>query len=236
MSTPLRSTSSRRKAFTLIELLVVIAIIAILAAILFPAFARARENARRASCGSNFKQMMLGVVQYTQDFDERLPNVSDNTATTAVAGNWTSYSGTPVVFEPSKGSIYPYLKSAQIYVCPSDSRGQTQGQSYAINSCLNPDAPDATSRLRAGRSIAAFEETTKWMTLGEEGNPLNASASTDDAFLFINTNDFTSRHLDGSNIAFLDGHVKWFRVEKIKSDRFQTGGITPVSVAAGACF
>ena len=234
MSTPLRVTSSRQKAFTLIELLVVIAIIAILAAILFPAFARARENARKTSCLSNLKQLGLGFMQYTQDYDERLPNVSDNTATTPVLGNWTSYSGTPVVFDPSKGSIFPYIKSTQIFVCPSDSKGQTQGQSYAINSCLNPDAQDA-NKLRPGRSIAAFDETAKWMTLGEEGDPLDNSKSTDDAFLYVNNNDFTKRHLEGSNVAFLDGHVKWFRVEKIKSDHYQTGGITPVSVAAGAC-
>ncbi|RYG68462.1 DUF1559 domain-containing protein, partial [bacterium] len=62
-----------RKAFTLIELLVVIAIIAILAAILFPVFGRARENARRASCLSNHKQIMLGTIQYSQDYDEKYP-------------------------------------------------------------------------------------------------------------------------------------------------------------------
>ena len=65
--------SHQSKGFTLIELLVVIAIIAILAAILFPVFARARENARRASCQSNEKNLMLSVMQYTQDYDERMP-------------------------------------------------------------------------------------------------------------------------------------------------------------------
>ena len=102
-----RGTPSRGKSgFTLIELLVVIAIIAILAAILFPVFARARENARRASCQSNLKQIALGIKQYTQDYDERFP--------LAISG----------------GSVYgwadavqPYLKSTQIYQCPSETIG-----------------------------------------------------------------------------------------------------------------
>src|SRR5688500_3211019 len=74
MFNPVRRNAVRKnRAFTLIELLVVIAIIAILAAILFPVFARARENARRASCQSNLKQIGLGVMQYVQDYDERYP-------------------------------------------------------------------------------------------------------------------------------------------------------------------
>jgi prepilin-type N-terminal cleavage/methylation domain-containing protein len=86
------STYSRKstRGFTLIELLVVIAIIAILAAILFPVFARARENARRASCQSNLKQIALGVFQYTQDFDEKFPRQGDDiTLISAPAANTT---------------------------------------------------------------------------------------------------------------------------------------------------
>ena len=71
-----RAGDTRKKfGFTLIELLVVFAIIAILAAILFPVFARARENARRASCQSNLKQIGLGIMQYTQDYDEKMPRM-----------------------------------------------------------------------------------------------------------------------------------------------------------------
>src|SRR5438045_9113804 len=94
----------KRFGFTLIELLVVIAIIAILAAILFPVFARARENARRASCQSNMKQMGLGLLQYTQDYDEMLP-FGNGGASSAVG--WA-------------GQMYPYVKSTQLYKCPND--------------------------------------------------------------------------------------------------------------------
>jgi len=101
----------------LIELLVVIAIIAILAAILFPVFARARENARRASCQSNLKQVGLGILQYTQDYDEAFPNTVSN-------GN--NYYGWVQLMQP-------YIKSYQLFQCPSEpTAGSTQiSQSYA---------------------------------------------------------------------------------------------------------
>src|SRR4028118_1248712 len=98
-----------RKGFTLIELLVVIAIIAILAAILFPVFARARENARRASCQSNLKQIGLGVMQYTQDYDELMPRPWYGTSATDTDPKWVDV-------------IQPYVKSTQLFTCPSDSQ------------------------------------------------------------------------------------------------------------------
>ena len=102
-------------AFTLIETLVVIAIIAILAAILFPVFARARENARRSACQSNVKQILLGITQYTQDYDERFPlqTFAENAPGAALgAGN----EGENVVWNQT---VQPYLKSIQIFRCPS---------------------------------------------------------------------------------------------------------------------
>ncbi len=113
-----KSLSSRphlnsRSGFTLIELLVVIAIIAILAAILFPVFGRARENARRSSCMSNLKQIGLGVMQYVQDYDEKYPQAYYYPNNNSSAGGYAQWSGT----------TQPYLKSEQIFVCPSDAGG-----------------------------------------------------------------------------------------------------------------
>lgn len=98
---------TKKEGFTLIELLVVIAIIALLAAILFPVFARARENARRTACQSNLKQIGLGIMQYTQDYDERLPT-DWNFGAADEASNWMA-------------RINPYVKSTQLFVCPSNS-------------------------------------------------------------------------------------------------------------------
>jgi prepilin-type N-terminal cleavage/methylation domain-containing protein len=138
-----RNTKRQAPGFTLIELLVVIAIIAILAAILFPVFARARENARRASCASNLKQLGLAFIQYAQDYDERLPNATDGTAGVDLMGGWMFYKFFPAntstsrQFYPAQGGIFPYTKNEQIYICPSDTVAQTTGNSYSINYCTS---------------------------------------------------------------------------------------------------
>ncbi|RYG65392.1 DUF1559 domain-containing protein, partial [bacterium] len=155
------STIRQQRGFTLIELLVVIAIIAILAAILFPVFGRARENARRSSCQSNLKQIGLGIMQYVQDYDERLPGATDGTGGVSQFGGWMYYDvfGRPATFRPANGSIFPYIKSTQIFVCPSDSTGQTAGNSYAINSCLVDRVATAVApfKFKPGLSSAQFE-------------------------------------------------------------------------------
>ena len=104
-----------KKAFTLIELLVVIAIIAILAAILFPVFGRARENARRSSCQSNLKQIGLGILQYSQDYDEKL--VQANYDNQGGGGGFASNITTDYKW---MDAIYPYTKGQQVFSCLSD--------------------------------------------------------------------------------------------------------------------
>lgn len=110
------SLKARTSGFTLIELLVVIAIIAILAAILFPVFARARENARRTSCLSNLKQIGLGIMQYSQDYDEKLVAYGYSYNNTPYAASNPSPAATNYKW---MDAIYPYVKSEQVFNCPS---------------------------------------------------------------------------------------------------------------------
>ncbi len=104
---PVAHRASTRRAFTLIELLVVIAIIALLAAILFPVFARARENARKSSCSNNLKQIGLGLMQYQQDFDGYYPGSEQ-----VIDANPTRRMSWPSI-------MLPYIKNGQVFVCPS---------------------------------------------------------------------------------------------------------------------
>jgi len=177
---------SRRRGFTLIELLVVIAIIAILAAILFPVFAQAREKARASTCLSNEKQLTLGVMQYVQDYDECMPLSEFYTPST---GLWSGASVTTPssVFghTPTRdcfwsNSIQPYLKNTQVMLCPSAARERSDvfgvtraaalGYAYSVtyNGYLN-QWPIAGSPAPAG--VILFSEG-----LGKANMPRYANA------------------------------------------------------------
>ncbi len=187
--------SSIRSAFTLIELLVVIAIIAILAAILFPVFARARENARRSSCQSNLKQIGLGVLQYTQDYDEKYPQVLQGSE------NWRSV-------------VQPYLKSGagQLFACPSNS-DQNQFSYAAVSSRWDRSA----GIMRWG----IYPENSGPLSLAAVASPSTLIAIVEtrrgDPQLNVNTDDsgvdeaLFAGHLGTSNYLFADGHVKSLR-------------------------
>ena len=158
-------TSSRnRSGFTLIELLVVIAIIAILAAILFPVFAKVREKARQTTCLSNEKQMGLAFTQYTQDNDETFP----------VNGGLTAGQNGPTLGMGWAGQIYPYVKSTGAYNCPDDATGvhvnggvTAYPVSYAANlSMLRTDGGSNTDP-HLGPSIAVLAAPAKTVLLSE---------------------------------------------------------------------
>lgn len=227
------------RAFTLIELLVVIAIIAILAAILFPTFAKVRENARRAACLSNLKQLAMAFTQYTQDNDERMPGATDGgNGGAGVSGGWMffrTFNGTPApgAFDPAQGGLYSYVKSKAVYVCPDDSPGQSAGDSYAINSCVT----DTHTGLQPnpGRALAAFDAPASFALLTEEafsnGSPFDGpdgGTSTDDGILWYvdPTNALSTRHNGGSDIAFIDGHVKWYRPAVLDAQFLRSGGVS----------
>jgi prepilin-type N-terminal cleavage/methylation domain-containing protein/prepilin-type processing-associated H-X9-DG protein len=184
----------RKSGFTLIELLVVIAIIAILAAILFPVFARAREKARQASCLSNLKQIALGVMMYAQDFDELLPYYQ---RPFGVA--WYD-------------DLQPYLKNRGITVCPSkrdwNPSHATHKTGYGLNETVFPSglgSPTPPASVSLAQIYAPSE------TIGgadkNQGNAYIVGTSFSGSVAWPYNVD--TRHNDGANFFFLDGHAKW---------------------------
>ncbi|MCE5241424.1 DUF1559 domain-containing protein [bacterium] len=216
-----------RRGFTLIELLVVIAIIAILAAILFPVFAKAREKARQTSCLNNIKQLTLGFLQYVQDYDERFPDDS------FIPGMPQGSQGVNVCWWRFK--IQPYIKNWQVFACPSgetnrdwSSSVNTQGQgSYGYDS--------ATSGGLGGVSLGSLSTPAARILVSDARHwglascwPGNAAYPTYNSSEWVapncganaqaHWNERSSRHNGGSNVGFVDGHAKWLPAQKIIGD------------------
>lgn len=230
------SKACGRAAFTLIELLVVIAIIAILAAILFPVFARARENARRSSCQSNMKQIGLGFAQYTQDYDEKYPIAVAYDRPTGMPRTWDS------ILSSYTGVRAEYGRSPLIFQCPSDSlsgfNGQTSPRTYVMNFIYEAFTKDTSGAGFAGpyreggggnlyvegKAMSAIPDVAGTIMVAEAPN--RDSYTGNDAWVTtgwpddqINGNSShpglgRTLHFDGYNYLFADGHVKFLRPER----------------------
>jgi prepilin-type N-terminal cleavage/methylation domain-containing protein/prepilin-type processing-associated H-X9-DG protein len=187
-----------RRGFTLIELLVVIAIIAILASILFPVFARAREKARQASCQSNEKQMALAIIMYSSDNDETYPF-----AVNAANSTW-------------RMAALPYIRNRQIFQCPSYRPAtmfdgnvlvdSAQNGGYGMNDVHANDSP-------SGAAEGAVQATACTILITEMDGPAVTAQSQAAGYKRADITGSLAgvRHNDGCNYAFCDGHVKWLK-------------------------
>jgi prepilin-type N-terminal cleavage/methylation domain-containing protein/prepilin-type processing-associated H-X9-DG protein len=218
----------RRKGFTLIELLVVIAIIAILAAILFPVFARAREKARQTSCLSNIKQLSLGLQMYAQDYDGMAFASCDCPGPPLVSRY--QHEGNAVALS----YVYPYVKNDQIYHCPSvDQRncGGTplfcEGYGQVVANSI------AGSMVGSGKNLDRFAgDNSKGpagvIIISESNNPFlwDWASPTND---LDGTGSLWGRldpvHNEGMNCGYIDGHAKWQKKAALNTADF--GAVLP---------
>ncbi|NLO06015.1 MAG: prepilin-type N-terminal cleavage/methylation domain-containing protein [candidate division WS1 bacterium] len=193
-----------RRGFTLIELLVVIAIIAILAAILFPVFARAREKARQSSCLSNVRQLSTAILMYVQDYDERFPG--HRCCVRSGFGYWYQL-------------IEPYTKNAGIFTCPSDP-ATSLGYGY------NGAGTTADNALGWRYATSSGVAPNQWAPLiGKVRQPSlmimiadQAGNSTGDMSARTGSYTVAPRHNEGCNVGHVDGHAKWYKASVLMSN------------------
>ncbi|RYG22614.1 prepilin-type N-terminal cleavage/methylation domain-containing protein [bacterium] len=203
-----------RRGFTLIELLVVIAIIAILAALLFPVFARAKNAAKDAVTISNLKQLGAAFALYTADYDDVLPPVTDGLGGTSREGGWTFYTefgrGDAGRFDPPRGALFPYVKSAEVFKCPLDGDANGSKLSFAYNGCLIAP-PFDPGGFNPSLSATTVNDPAGMMLLGEEG--VGGQNGTNDGFFNPETDFFSQWHAGGTALLFIDSHTKIRRVQ-----------------------
>ena len=198
----------RRTGFTLIELLVVIAIIAILAAILFPVFARAREKARQTSCLSNVKQIMVSVHMYAQDYDEVLP----------IASHWSTAAGT-VVWDQS---LQPYAANQQIFICPSERNKQHARElGYGWNYTeFGYQHSSGALQYNYSTPLGEIESPAETILLGDNEDANARDNTSGERFLYRRNTAvptlLPTKHNGGGNMGLCDGHAKWFATPELQ--------------------
>jgi len=221
-----------RRGFTLIELLVVIAIIAILAAILFPVFARAREKARQAACGSNTRQLILAAMMYVQDYDERFP---DDDYITGMQGACI----TPPCYNECwwRFKIQPYVKNWNLFNCPSGyftdagSPWIQYTDEYGVNGNITGRGVHlAMAQIQRPAEVAYVGDSCHWLWTVCNGLPLaypnprinNLPGKNNGTCGLIPAPDSVrqqlTRHNGGSNVGFADGHAKWRNARDIETN------------------
>ncbi|NLC56989.1 MAG: DUF1559 domain-containing protein [Armatimonadetes bacterium] len=219
----------RRKGagFTLIELLVVIAIIAILAAILFPVFARARENARKSSCQSNVKQLAQGVMMYAQDYDETLLDHCGQTSGICWAAG-----------------IFPYIKNVDVYYCPSSGFsksdyvfGRYRSADLSAMFDFNPPLPRSyawnllidnlrLSQIDKPAQVVCIADSDGFGYMAPTHSCIGFTSFGATAACAAEYAHMQPRHMDGMILAFVDGHVKWYTAQAILAG-FRNGTLLP---------
>jgi len=233
---------AQRPGFTLIELLVVIAIISILAAILFPVFARARESARRTSCLSNLKQIGLGIMMYVQDYDEIYPRtVQKNDQVLDIPGlQRVSFSDSDAWLWYTM--IYPYVKSVQVYRCPSAPVVGTYptygnyGANYYVMTYHSTapvnmaavEAPATTYMLLDGGGYTMSPSRVRGPDKGWEIPGTAAYNTGSGTVSAAYQSDWKNgRHFDGLNMSFADGHAKWLKSDTVAQEALKWAASKP---------